>query len=603
MSELRLYLFGSPRIEHQGQVIEVERRKALALAAYLALAKRPVTRDALAALLWPDLDQEHARAALRSTLPALTSLSAQPLLETDRTAIKLNRDLIWIDVHNFLDLLTQTRLHNHGQETACAECIPLLEQAVSLYRADFLIDFHLPDNTEYEHWQISQREWLRREFGGVLRRLAGYHAEAGAYKSAIPYASQWVELDALDEAAQRMLIRLYAASGQRTQALRQYQVCFDLLNHELATLPEDETTQLYEQIKNSGTTTLTQTSPATAPLSSVLPPLPTLIVGREDAFQEVKARLGIGGELRPVTVIQGWPGVGKSTLVAALAHHPDIIAAFPDGVLWTSLGETPSLLTAILSWADALKLTDPGKTPSLEEVKAQLTAVLRDKRVLLILDDVWYSEHASPFRVGGRNCALLITSRLNEVAQALAPTPRDIYRLAVLSPDKGLELLATLTPESVRDYPDEARELVNDLEGLPLAIQVAGRLLHNEVRLGWGVSNLLAELREGASLLSAQAPGDTGGAERDTTPTIAALLKRSTDSLDAETRERFSLLGLFAPKPATFDLQAMGTAWDVADPRPTVRTLVNRGLLEPVSGGRFQMHALLVMHTRSLLEL
>jgi hypothetical protein len=289
-------------------------------------------------------------------------------------------------------------------------------------------------------------------------------------------------------------------------------------------------------------------------------------------------------------------------MVAALAHNPEIAKAFPDGVLWASLGETPGLVAEILSWAEALKLTDPGKTPALQEITTQITTVLRDRRMLLILDDVWQIEHAAPFKVGGRHCALVITTRLNDVAQALAPTPSDVYRLAVLTEDKALQLLGTLTPETVTDHPDEARELVRDLEGLPLAIQVAGRLLHSEGRLGWGVSDLLAALHQGARLLSAQAPGDMVGADHDTTPTVAALLRRSTDSLDDLTRQRFALLGLFVPKPATFDLQAMAAVWDVTEPKPTARTLVNRGLLEPVSGGRFQMHALLVLHARSLLE-
>jgi NB-ARC domain len=253
-------------------------------------------------------------------------------------------------------------------------------------------------------------------------------------------------------------------------------------------------------------------------------------------------------------------------------------------------------------WAEALHLISPGQVPQLETITAQLNAVLRDKRMLLIIDDLWHVEHAAPFKVGGHACALVMTSRLNDVAQALAPTSYDLYRLPVLADESALELLGILSPETVVSYPDEARALVGDLEGLPLAIQVAGRLLQNEARLGWGVSELLAELREGAGLLTAQAPGDMIGAGRDTTPTITALLKRSTDSLDPEMRERFAYLGLFAPKPATFDLQAMAVAWDLNDPRPTVRVLVNRGLLEPVSGGRFQLHALLALHARSLLE-
>jgi DNA-binding SARP family transcriptional activator len=603
MDDLRLFLFGAPRIEYQEKAVEVERRKALALAAYLALAERPQSRDTLVALLWPDLDQERARAALRSTLPSLTSLSPQAWLDSDRLTVAVKPEAVWIDVRDFLNLLAQSRSHPHGTDTACVDCAPLLERMAALYRDDFLANFTLPENAEYDQWQLVQREWLRREFGGVLRRLARYHAEQapGAYEQALTYARRWLSLDPLHEPAHRMLMRLYAASGQRAEALRQYQECVQLLDVELATPPEDETTRLYETIKSNGSVAMRLDTTATS-VSGVLPPLPSLVVGREEVFRDLKGRLGIGGELRPVTVIQGWPGVGKSTTAAALAHDTDIAKAYPDGVLWASLGETPSLLAEILSWADALKLTDSGKPRSLEEIIAQLTAVLRDKRMLLIVDDIWQAEHLVPFKVGGRHCALIITSRLNDVAQALAPTPRDVYRLAVLSEDKALELLGALTPETLDSYPNEARELVRDLEGLPLAIQVAGRLLHNEARLGWGVADLLAELRQGANLLSAQAPGDMVGAGRDTTPTIAALLQRSTDSLDETTRQRFALLGLFVPKPATFDLQAMAAAWDVSDPKPTARTLVNRGLLEPVSGGRFQMHALLVLHAHSLLE-
>jgi hypothetical protein len=174
--------------------------------------------------------------------------------------------------------------------------------------------------------------------------------------------------------------------------------------------------------------------------------------------------------------------------------------------------------------------------------------------------------------------------------------------LPVLSEAAGLELLEKLTPETVASYPDEARELIRDLEGLPLAIHVAGRLLHGEARLGWGINELLVELRAGANLLSAQPPSDMIGVQRDTSPTVATLLKRSTDALDPELRRRFAFLGLFVPKPATFDLAAMAAAWDVSDAKPIARKLVDRGLLEPVSGGRFQMHALLVLHARSLLE-
>jgi DNA-binding SARP family transcriptional activator len=601
MAAINLYLFGLPRIVYQERAIEVKRRKAVALIAYLALAELPQGRDLLATLLWPELDQEHAHAALRSTLPSLSLLVPENWLTVDRQTIGLKHDAVWVDTREFLALLAQSRSHLHRPDTVCPDCLSLLEYAIALYHDDFLTGFTISDSAEYDDWQMFQRDWLRQECMGALRKVATYYGGEGQFQKALAVGRRWLSLDPLHEPAHRLVMQLYAANGQRTEALRQYHDCLTLLDTELATPPEEATVALYESIKANTVISLPKIA-ATVQASGVLPPLPPLVVGRERVLQDLKARAGIGGERRPVTVVQGWPGVGKSTIVAALAHDQVLAQAFPDGVLWASLGEAPNVLAELMGWAEALHLISPGQLPSLENVTAQLTAVLRDKRTVLILDDLWQVEHAAPFKVGGSGCVMIMTSRLNDVAQALSPTALDLYHLPVLSDEPALELLGILSPATVADYPDKARELVHDLEGLPLAIQVAGRLLQNEVRLGWGVGELLDELREGAGLLSAQAPSDMLGAGRDTTPTIAALLKRSTEALNAEMRERFALLGLFAPKPATFDLPAMAVAWDLEDARPTVRVLVNRGLLEPVSGGRFQLHALLALHARSLLE-
>lgn len=71
--------------------------------------------------------------------------------------------------------------------------------------------------------------------------------------------------------------------------------------------------------------------------------------------------------------------------------------------------------------------------------------------------------------------------------------------------------------------------------------------------------------------------------------------------MDEVTLDRFAHLGAFAPKPATFDAEAMKAVWLADDPKPTIRTLVDRGLLEPSSQGRFWMHAILVKHAQSFL--
>src|SRR5579863_4864321 len=123
MPALSLFLFGSPRIEVDGTAISVDTRKAVALVAYLAITQRQHSRDSLAALLWPENDQSHARAALRRTLSALNKALNGEWLEIEREAIGLNfhADLqtailqtgIRIDVQEFRQLLAECRRHGH----------------------------------------------------------------------------------------------------------------------------------------------------------------------------------------------------------------------------------------------------------------------------------------------------------------------------------------------------------------------------------------------------------------------------------------------------------------------------------------------------------
>ncbi|MBX3081381.1 MAG: hypothetical protein KF716_07070 [Anaerolineae bacterium] len=603
MSDLHLKLFGAPRLEYQGQPIVLNRRKALALAAYLALAEEHQSRDTLAGLLWAELDHKHAHGALRSSLSALTTAIPVEWIEANRSTIAMDKTQVQVDVSEFLTLLIQVRAHNHADNLLCDACVDWLRRAVALYADDFMLGYSLEDCAEYNDWVFMQQEWLRLEYAGALRRLCNHFAESQQIEEAIAYAHRWLAVDTLHEPAHRLLIRLHLASGHRSEALRQYKQCVSLLETELATVPEEQTLKLYEEIQAGQPFTNHTVLPTTPPSIGLLPPLPALMIGRDGAMRDILERLGTDGqEPQPLTVIQGWPGIGKSTLVARLAHHPMISQLFPDGVLWASLGETPNLLKELLLWSSVFTAREAPRLRKIEDISAQLTAILHNKRMLLIVDDIWKPEDVVPFRIGGPNCASVFTTRLNDVAMTLAPTAQAIFRLPVLAEEAGLELLTKLTPDTVAAHPAEARTLIRDLEGLPLAIQVAGRLLQTEARFGWGVIELLAELREGARILQSHAPSDMLVAGQETSPTVATLLRRSTDHLDSETRWRYAVLGLFVPKPATFDLKAMSAVWAVDDPRPTARILVNRGLLEPVSGGRFQLHALLVLHARAILQ-
>jgi len=222
--------------------------------------------------------------------------------------------------------------------------------------------------------------------------------------------------------------------------------------------------------------------------------------------------------------------------------------------------------------------------------------------MLLIVDDVWEAEPAVEFkRVRGPRCAIVYTTRERQVASELADIPREqVYNLPVLTDQNGLKLLRVLAESVVDQYPRKCLELVRDLGRLPLALVVAGRLLDSEAEKQRGlVEDLLTELRTGKKLLEAKATVDRIDLEKQTTPTVAVLLKQSTDRLDKTTRERFAELGL-CPKPAIVDENMLQAWWHVKDPNPTIDILVNRGLLEPIGGGMYQVHALLVSLANSL---
>jgi hypothetical protein len=341
------------------------------------------------------------------------------------------------------------------------------------------------------------------------------------------------------------------------------------------------------------------------PPPGIAPPFPhSVFIGREDALADVKRLLGgtekMAGQSK-ITVVRGWPGVGKTSLVGITGRDPDIMQMFPQGVLWTSLEQKPNLLSEMARWGRALGTEEILRAPTLKEATAQLAALLRQRKMLLIVDDVWDSAHALPFtEMLGEQCALLVTTRLTAVAEKLTSSEESIYPLPVLTEENSLKLLRILVPAIVTQHEEECRELVRDLECLPLALHVAGSLLRSEAKLGWGVTDLIREIREGARLLPEPAPQDR--IEGQTIPTVSALLTKSTDMLDDSTRDCFAFLGAFAPKPATFDLAAMKAVWESENPKPIVRKLVGHGLLEPVEAGRFQMHRILVDHARSLCD-
>jgi transcriptional regulator with XRE-family HTH domain len=326
-----------------------------------------------------------------------------------------------------------------------------------------------------------------------------------------------------------------------------------------------------------------------------------LAKGLGKSMHELIAPAGDSVALQNLVVVRGLPGVGKSTIAAALAHDADLMHSF-EGCLWASLGQSPDPLGQIGAWGRALGLNDLDRERNKTHARARLTAALGQRRLLLLIDDAWTAEAAIDLMIGGSRCATLITTRITDVADSLAPTENDLYLLDVLSEDNSVKLLERVASSVVAAHRGEARELAIELERLPLALQVAGHLLREEARNGGlGLGQLLQDLRDATRLLPKRAPVDMAGGWT-TPPTVNALLRKSTDVLSEEARKCFAYLAPFAAKPATFDLAALDAVWkDMADAKQMAALLTARGLLEPI-GSRFWVHALLIAHAKSILS-
>ncbi|HEY6712316.1 MAG TPA: AAA family ATPase [Rubrobacter sp.] len=326
MFRTTILLLGTPRIEHNGVPVEVDTRKAIALAAYLAVTKQSHTRDALAGLLWPEYNQSRARAALRRTLSSLGKARAEGWLRADRESVDLD-DTIWVDVTRFHDLLAGCKEHGHPESEVCPDCLLPLTEAVALYRDDFMAGFGLRDSVAFDDWQFFQSESLRKELAGALERLARGRGALGEWEAAIAHARRWLAMDTLHEPAHRMLMALYAWSDQRAAALRQYRECVRVLDQELGVTPLEETTLLYRAIQENDLPprpALSEHRPSVRREASTRPLVETSrnvprspdnpLVGRNLEWEALHGSYRSIEEAGHVVVVEGEAGIGKTRL-------------------------------------------------------------------------------------------------------------------------------------------------------------------------------------------------------------------------------------------------------------------------------------------------
>ena len=439
---VRLNLLGGVRVTAAGAVVDgFTSKKTLALLSYLALTGRPHSREALSGLLWGESSSEQARASLRTVLWDLRQ-HLPSCVRADRHTIFFNPDAAcWVDIvalREGIEIVLDERdpaPAEGGERVQLVEAqVRGLEEAVPLYRGDFMAGFFVSDAPDFEDWMLRERERARDLVLRALHRLLMHYKETGAHGRAVEAASRMLTLAPWQEEVHRELMRLLALDGRRSEALAQYQTCRRMLDDELGVEPTIETRLLYRRIKAGRPLDEDRYVPALAALDPIAAcrdasSRVSTLIGREDetaALKEMLSEPGAG-----LVTLVGAEGVGKTSLAISIAAQ--VAPGLDDGARyipsrdcnWSPAGDDDDGGWGRESrWRPTPERQLPlriarefGLTLSAHPSESDLLDYLGRRDVLLVLDDY----EASPVREGFLLDMLRHAPRVQLLVIAVAP--------------------------------------------------------------------------------------------------------------------------------------------------------------------------------------
>jgi predicted ATPase/DNA-binding SARP family transcriptional activator/uncharacterized protein HemY len=616
---LRLLLLGTPRLEKDDTPFKLSRRKAFALLAYLAVQGGYHTREALAALFWPESDTQLAYSYLRRELAVLNKELDGSWLRSDRESIELvGGDDFWLDVDHFRRLLAACGTHGHPPDEVCPECMPLLSDAVALYRDDFMTGFSLPDSPDFDDWQRFECESLHHELIGALKRLVYGHIGQGELDAAIYYARHWLSLDPWHEPAHRELMQLYAWSGDWSAALRQYQECVRVLGEELSQPPEEATRVLYEAIQSKQLAeppVWTPYQPGQAKEEQPilvdfpdagpqhnLPVEVTPFFDREQDLAEIRYLLLDKPGCRLLTLV-GPGGIGKTRLAAQAAMQA--LHAFPHGIFMVPLAPIDSTDLLVPTIADVLRLPFRGRA----EPKVQLLNYLREKEVLLVLDNF---EHVlegacllADMLYAAPGIKLLVTSRerlklreewVREIGGLPYPIEEEMKTIQAGAALEDYPAVSLFLENARRTHPSYSLSEPNQaavvricqlVEGMPLCLELASAWV--SFMPTWEIAQ---EIDHNLDILSTTLRNIP---ERHRS--VRALFDHSYQLLTEEERRVIRQLSVFR---GGFEREA--AEYVTGASLPLLVGLVNKSVLRGDPSGRYDQHELLREYLMDELE-
>lgn len=235
LATVRLTLLGAFALRCAGREVLRLPRKARALLAYLALEETgPLTREAVAELLWPQRGSEQARHSLRQVLLTLgRTVGDHPLMISCERALRL-APAVTSDVKVLRGL---------PRDASASD----LQAAADLYVGPLLQ--HFPSvSPDFDDWLQGMRLSVDAAMLNVLARLSDRALAAGD-PEAVALIERMLAIDPLREDVHRRLMLAFAQSGRPAEALRHYASTRDLLRRELDVGPAAETEALARQIR------------------------------------------------------------------------------------------------------------------------------------------------------------------------------------------------------------------------------------------------------------------------------------------------------------------------------------------------------------------
>jgi len=250
---LQVCLLGPPVVIHRGEIGTIPRRKAEALLYYLISEQRAHPRDKLATLLWEKYGDTRARRNLSNAITALrraldSSVTEQSYILAEGDTLRFNTAADYrLDTAAFEHLTTTGLKEAQEQGVALPATCARLKEAVELNRGEFLEGFTLEKCKAFQDWVSQRQQRLLNLLVEALQVLAQHHERRGEYRQAVAFVSRLSRIDDWDENWHRWLMRLYSLDGDRAAAVRQYELCQQILEREgMPVSPETE--GLYQRI-------------------------------------------------------------------------------------------------------------------------------------------------------------------------------------------------------------------------------------------------------------------------------------------------------------------------------------------------------------------